>query len=157
MRVAIGAVQDPDNRNRRVLAAIATTVDVLEADLSRGHITEAAYAMGRTLQALWEHADGQRIGSAWRAEAGGGAISPGAIDKRMLRLICDAERIKRFETDAAKVIGTIGVRFLRRVLIGGRPYSDAAADEGKAGDRGTAYVADRTRWMLQQLADHFRT
>jgi hypothetical protein len=156
-RTAFGAVQDPENRARRISVAIATTVDVLEADLSRDLITEAAYAMGRMLQGIWEHADGQRIGSAWRAEAGGGAISPEAIDRRMLRLLADAETIKRFEADAAEVVGTAGVRFLRRALIGGRPYSAVAADEGKSGDRGTAYAADRCRWLLEQLAQKFGT
>lgn len=157
VRTAIGAVQDPMDRGRRIQAIIATTVDVLEADLAKHLITEGAYAMGRSLQALWEHADGQRIGSAWRAEGGGGAISPASIDKRMLRIIANAETIKRFEEDAAKVVGTVGVRWLRRALIGGRSYAQLAADDGKAGDRGTSYAADRTRWMLQQLADHFRT
>lgn len=157
MRTAIGAVQDPESRGRRIQAVIATTVDVLEADLAKSLITEGAYAMGRSLQALWEHADGQRIGSAWRAEGGGGSISPAAIDKRMLRLIGNAETIRKFEADAAQVVGTVGVRWLRRVLIGGRSYAQLAADDGKAGDRGTSYAADRTRWLLQQLADHFRT
>jgi len=75
----------------------------------------------------------------------------------MLRIIANAETIKRFEEDAAKVVGMVGVRWLRRALIGGRSYAQLAADDGKAGDRGTSYAADRTRWMLEQLADHFRT
>jgi hypothetical protein len=147
-------VQDPSplRGDKRVQTEIATTVDVLEADLSRNHISEGAYSVGRALQQLWEHADGQRIGSTWRDGVGGGGSSTEGNDRKILRLIVNAKTIRMVQDELAQQIGEVGVRFLRRCLIGGRPYAAVAADEGKSGERGTAYVADRCRWLLEQLS-----
>src|SRR5215207_7699912 len=141
IRTAVGAVQNPERGNERVAAAISTSVDVLEADLSRGAISEPAYAMGRTLQALWERADGARLGSTWVGEWSGG--DPGvSLERRILGVIVDAKTIVAMERKIADLVGMVGTRFLRRVLIGGRTYGEIAKAEGKAGDRGTAYIAD---------------
>jgi len=50
-------------------------------------------------------------------------------------------------------LGQSGLQFLERILADGLSFAQLADRTGKGGERGSAYVGERFRWMLGELAD----
>lgn len=150
IRTAVGAVQDPERRDSRVQVTIAQ--DLLETELSRGRISEPAYGMGRTLQAVLEKGSGAKLGSASNIEGGRG--SP--IESQILRMahgVVDARMIDATKAKVIKLIGTIGAKYVAGFLVGGWTYKSYLEDCGRrVTDTSKKDVAQRFRDLLEDLA-----
>lgn len=134
-----------------MLARVNARTDLLEAERSRGLISESAYQTGRRLQFAFERMarmgsgssfnDGDRVDAASRHED---AIAYGVDDARKLRnLMAGVE----------KAVGVVGARFLRRVIGDRVSYAACAAARGKSGERAVAQVAAHFRMLLEDLAE----
>lgn len=152
IRTRVGAVSDPAEPHRRHQATIHTNVDVLERELAHDRISEAACAAGRELKRAYERLPTAASGSNWR---GGDRIDP--IEARNLkedRHLDALAAVEAIEARAARVIGSSGVFFLRRVLRDGLTFGELAASSQARGSRAdVAGVAFHFRKLLADLAD----
>ena len=153
---AVVAVPDPSPdpygpRDERVIATVNRRVDILETERAAGRISDAAYGVGRTVQAVFERARGlrpsggwtrrDRIDAAWRHEIA------------IVQAIQDARRVRIYKERIRSALGMIDARLVERLLGDRLSYGQCAALQGKSGERGIAYVATRFRDALEALAD----
>jgi hypothetical protein len=152
IRTAIGAVDDPLERGKKLAATVNRGVDVLEWELSHHQIDQAAYEAGRLLQRAYERMPTAANGSNWR---GGDRIDPVTAQDGMSQRITDAGlAIRAIESRAETVIGQAGVAFLARILRDGWSFAELASRGAAKGSRAdTKDVAKRFRWLLTALAD----
>ncbi len=148
---AIVAVPDPYAPRERILAAANRRVDVLEEERAHGRISEAAYQIGRIVQAVFERARRPSgAGSQWaprdRIDAGF------AHELAIVLALEDAQKIKAYLGRIAATVGMIDARLLRHVLGDGLSYAQCAAARGRGGERGRLYYAARFRDALEELA-----
>lgn len=152
---AVVAVPDPHQNpegpgNERTLATVNRRVDILELEKSHGRISDAAYSVGRIVQAVFERAKGPG-GTNWQ---GGSRVDAWAAHElAIIHGIEDARRITGWIERITRALGMIDARILRRVLGDRMNYAEVAAATGKAGERGTAYIAQRFRDALEELAE----
>jgi hypothetical protein len=155
IRTAIGAVDDPLERGKKLAATVNRNVDVLEWEYSHRQIDEAAYQAGRLLKRAYERVPGAANGSNWR---GGDRLDP--ITARSLkedRHIDAMKEIERLERLAATEVGWSGVALLRLVLRDGLKFKDITLRAAAKGSRASVpQVADRFRWALAEAADPIR-
>jgi hypothetical protein len=151
IRTAVGAVDDPLSRDRR-LATVNRRVDVLEWERSHDRISEAAYREGRILQRAYEVRS--RIG-------------PGSVDGMMGRsqtadqkaaamhgrLADTMDKSGPYLAWVARELGEIDARLLRQVIGDGLGFAEVAALRGRGNERGVAYFAQRCRDALEALAE----
>ena len=125
-------------------------VDILELERSHGRISEAAYPTGRQLQAVFEKI-GAVGGTNWQ-----GTSRVDVMMQQELRVMTSLDHARfvtaTFERMRAR-LGMIDARLLRRILGERMGFPEAAALQGKAGERGTAYIAGRFRDALEDLAE----
>ena len=153
---AVVAVPDPTPdpygpRDERVIATVNRRVDILETERAAGRISDAAYRVGRIVQAVFERArgvgprglwnPGDRVNAAWQHEIA------------IVHAITDARRVRIYKERIRAALGMIDARLIERVLGDGLSYAECAALQGKAGERGISYVATRFRDALEALAD----
>jgi hypothetical protein len=97
VETAIVAVPDPYCPRERILAAANRRVDALEEERSHGRISDAAYQVGRIIQAVFERAkgprgaaaqwtQGDRVDPAWEHEL---AIALALVDARKIAAYLD--------------------------------------------------------------------
>jgi hypothetical protein len=142
------------DRGARIVATVNRRVDVLEDERSHGRISEAAYAVGRITQAVFERArnvapscgwkEGDRVDAAWAQEV------------KIVRALENARMVESYKKridDAFGPAGKLDARLLERILGDRMSYPQAAALQGKSGERGTSYIATRFRDALEALAD----
>lgn len=154
IRTAIGAVVDPhDIDGERHQVRINRLVDVLEDERAHRRISEAAYVAGQQLMRVFGRARGPGNASNWA-----GASRVDAFVSKELAVIggLDAARaitkLKRW-LESGSVLGKIDGRLVGRILHEGKSYAECAALQGRAGDRGTRYIATRFRDALEALAE----
>lgn len=124
-------------------------VDVLEEERAHRRISEAAYLTGRAIQTVFEEAS-RSAGSNW---SGGDRVDVSeAKDNQIVRRLEAAAHIEAEMARLTRLVGTIGARFLREILTG-TTYREYAERRGRGGERGTAYVADRFRAWLEDIAE----
>lgn len=157
-RTAIVGVPDPmanlhGPRTERIQAA--ARLDILEKELALHKATDgqsgidtAAYMAGRTIERALELERSVRGSSVWRI--GTRVDNARTGDDPTLRRAEEARKIKRATVD---VIGEAGWQFLMRFLRDGWSFSLYAEKTGKAGARGTSYVANSFRWMLTECSN----
>ncbi len=147
VRTALVAIPDPLSPKQRLQATVNRAVDVLEMERSHNRIGEAAYRVGRSIQSTYENI---REGEGEVNERVDTSLDP---DRQMVASLTNAQRRVALHGHLERLVGVIGARFLRSILVEGVTFAEYAARSGKGGERGTAYVADRFRWMLEDVAD----
>jgi hypothetical protein len=141
---------DGSERGARQVASVNRRVDVLEVELQRGRISEAAFIEGRRLQGILERI--QRVGgSNW---SGGDRVDAAtAHEEAIIRNVEAAQEI----TDEIKWIrgrlGAFDTQILRWALGDRIGYMGMAAKTGPATERRANYVAQRMRDALESLAE----
>lgn len=126
-------------------------VDLLAYEHDHGRLSPMALAAGRGIEvALGRlHRSG---GSAWAERVD---VSHQG-DAGVMQNIEAARQVERVMDRVSAIVGTIDARLIRRILGDGVGFEQAAALEGKAGTRGTGYVAARFRDALEELAQASR-
>jgi hypothetical protein len=151
VQIAVATVPDPYEPAKRIRVAVNRRVDILELERSHGRIGEAAYRVGRVLQAAFERAGGV---SAPGWNAGDRVDTTLAPDAGMIRTMDKARHMAALMREVEAAVGSVGARFLRAVLVERQPFAALAARRGRGGERGAAAVAQRFRDLLEDLAEH---
>ncbi len=147
LRTAIGAVPDPFNAGERILVTVNTT-DLLENERSRGRISEAAYRVGNAIVEAYE---GRRASDAPNDKVDCSRRDP---DHAVVRSLDIAQRRVALQQHIESLVGAIGAKMLRKLLIDGMSFATYAAQVNGRTDRmGASYVADRFRSALEGMAD----
>lgn len=148
------AVADPHEPGKRVLASVNRRVDVLEMERSHNRITVSQYETGRQVQAILERSAGCRLGSAgWNSS--GSRDQTIAHELAIIYAVEDARLVAKLRARIVGAIGEVPGRFLAEVLSGRKTFAQYAADRGKGGERGTAYIAEHFRILLEDLDGFF--
>jgi len=165
VRTRIVAVEDPGELVRsesgahthrqagegRLHVTVNHRVDVLEHERAHRRISEAAYRVGRIAQAVFERARGPGA-SSWTTDVRIDAYT--AKELAIIHGLDNAERIANLvhwlRTGAG--LGRVDANILQRVLGESKSFSEVATLQGKSGDRGARYVAERFRDALEALA-----
>ena len=151
--LAIGAVADAyetDTRAPRFQVAINTRVDILELELSRRLISQAAYLEGRNIQALLEKMGGAAGSVSLESSRGD------AVEIRERKHETTVETIRQIQGLEARIVGYVGMRDWRiiRWVIGDRlSYADIAEKDDRLGQHGRGYVGQRFRDAIETLAE----
>ncbi len=154
VQVTAVAVADPFSPATRVLASANRNVDVLEMERSHGRITVSQYEVGRQVQAILERGVGARLGSIAYDVRGSKDLSI-AHELAIIYAIEDARLVAALRDKIVRAIGMTGARFLAEVLTGRQTFTQYAEARGKGGERGTAYVAEHFRILLESLDEEF--
>ena len=152
--VELGAavIDDPFAPGEKIEAAVNRRVDILADELARKRISKAAFMTGREIQAVFERA--ASLGMPARDWMGGDRVDAAAAhEKTIIKSIDAAEAVKREMVRLTAAVGEVGARFLREIVADGVSFSAYAERRGRGGERGTAYVADRFRAMLEELTE----
>ncbi len=121
--------------------------DLLQNETDHGRLSAAALGVGRSIEdrlarshrsgaSTW----GERVDASRQADAG---------------VVQSIEAVRQMERAMAKVTAIVGLtdaRLIRRILGDRVGFEGCAALEGKAGARGTGYIAARFRDALEELA-----
>ena len=142
---------DPGSPGGRIVVTVNRHVDVLEDELSHNRIDEAEYQVGRIAQFAFERARGKVGTSNWQGASRVDAYT--AKELAVMHNIENAERITRMIEWWRRELGRIDANILERVLGEGKSYAEVAALQGKGGDRGARYIANRFRDALKALAE----
>lgn len=148
------AVADPFSPGTRVLASVNRNIDVLEMERSHGRITVSQYEVGRQVQAILERGVGARLGSSSYEVRGTKDLSI-AHELAIIYAIEDARLVASLKDKIMRAIGATGARFLAEVLTGRQTFAQYAEARGKGGERGTAYIAEHFRILLESLDEDF--
>lgn len=158
-------VTDPTTLGRFVEVQVNKQLDVLMIEHSARpqRISDVEFAVGRLLQEAWAEKSERRASQGetpadftFRSgESGDGTLGPREI--MMLRTICRARSIAELNERLAGVIGWVGVRFLRAILVEGHTIKSYAERTLGGGDRAAGRVGDRFRWLLSEVANHMHT
>ncbi|MBB2959864.1 hypothetical protein [Methylobacterium sp. R2-1] len=150
----VGAVDDPLEPGKRLQATINRRVDVLEMERGHGRITVSQYEVGRQVQAILERASGARSGGGmWNASGSRDQVV--AHELSVIYAIEDARLVAKLKGKIIRAVGVPGARFVGEVLTGRQTFGQFAEARGKAGDRGTACVAEHFRILLEYLDADF--
>ncbi|EJW11261.1 hypothetical protein A33M_3339 [Rhodovulum sp. PH10] len=153
MRTAVGAVPDPMEPGARLLATINRRTDILELERSHGRISEAAYQTGRILQEAFERQS--RLGSSSNWNDGGRVDMSERRELAIGYAVQDARKVLALLRRVEEAVGVVGARMLRAIIGDRVPFGAYAEARGRAGDRAVRDVAERFRWLLEEVADHF--
>src|SRR5215211_2525320 len=149
VRTKLAAIPDPmDPAGKPLLAAVNRRVDILESERSGGHISEAAYRVGRTIQQVFEVK--LRSSSNW-LEAGGSRDTREAQIMMLARGKVRADVIGALAAKLQKLVGDFGCQFLRRILGEGETFEHYAG--ALASRRRVEAVRWRFRMMLEEIAE----
>lgn len=154
VEVGTVAVSDPLSPGKRLVAAANRNVDVLEMERSHGRITVSQYEVGRQVQAILELGSGARLGSAGWEVRGTKDLSI-AHELAIIHAVDDARLVAKLKDKVVRAVGAPGARFLGEVLTGRQTFAQFAAARGKAGERGTAYIAEHFRILMENLDEDF--
>lgn len=152
--IAIGAVPDPYAPEGRIEVRVNRRVDVLEGLRSRGHISVSEYEVGRAVQAVLERASGAKLGSGgWNP--GNKADQTIAHELAIIYAVEDSRVVAQWVDRIVRALGMLDARLLRRILGERRTFEEVAALQGKGGERGRRYIAERFRDALTALDEAF--
>jgi hypothetical protein len=147
-----GVVEDPMEKGAHLIVSVNRRTDILENEYARGFITEGAYRTGREIQGTYEAA--LSMGSAGWTQ-GNRVDCTVAHELAILNKVEKAAAVTAFEKKIAAVIGMVGTRRLRRHLVEGWTYAQAAEERGQCGREATTFSAKYFRDSLETLADAF--
>ncbi len=144
------AVDDPYGPGR-ILVTVNRRTDILEMERSHSRISEADYRTGQIVQAMFQRMGYAGLGAA--NLAGGSRGDPvEAVDRKLQHLFVSAKSVRAMMDGMTRHLGMIDTRLLRRILGDRMSYAQCAEFEGKSGERGERYVAQRFRDALKELA-----
>lgn len=158
-------VTDPETIGGFIEVQVNKQLDVLTTEHSARRISDVEFAVGRLLQDAWTgNRDGgdRRMASMSRLGVlvNGGAGSEEELPPRemeMLRSVFRIRAIADLDAKIADVIGWVGVRFLKAILVEGHTIGTYASRTVGGGERGAARIGDRFRWMLAEVAEQLHT
>lgn len=154
VQVVRAAVDDPMEPGKRLYVAANRFVDVLEIERSHRRISEAAYCIGRELQATFEAASRIGGGGQW---SDADRVDPVVTrDAAIVRKIDHSTEIIAKMNRLSQEVGLIGARFLRDILGSagsrGMTFLEVAARDGATDRKSVARVACRFRDLLEDIA-----
>ncbi len=157
-------VTDPERLGGFIEVQVNKQLDVLTMEHSGHRISDQEFAVGRLLQEAWT---GRGEGSDTRLERiiRMGVIEDGDLDDEglapremgFLREVFRVRKVAELDEKLAGVIGWVGVRFLKAILVEGHTLKSYASCTVGGGERGSSRVGDRFRWLLQSVTDHLHT
>jgi len=156
-------VTDPTKLGGFVEVQVNKQLDVLTMEHSANRISDQEFAVGRLLQAAWvgdrSEVDGRLDRLAQYGILPGGQSGEDLAPREMgmLRHLFRVRAVTQLDEKLAGVIGWIGVRFLKAILVEGHTLKTYASCTVGGGDRGVGRVGDRFRWLLESVTDHFHT
>jgi hypothetical protein len=154
IETAAVAVDDPWASGKRTIASVNRRVDVLEMERSHGRLTVSQYEVGRQVQAIFERASGARLGSMDFGIRGSKDMTI-AHELSVIYAIDDARLVAKLKDKVVRAVGVPGARFLHEVLTGRQTFAQFAEARGKGGERGTAYIAEHFRILMENLDEDF--
>jgi hypothetical protein len=154
IEMAAVAVDDPWSSGKRTMASVNRRVDVLEMERSHGRLTVSQYEVGRQVQAIFERASGARLGSMDFGVRGSKDMTI-AHELSVIYAIDDARLVAKLKDKVVRAVGVPGARFLHEVLTGRQTFAQFAEARGKGGERGTAYIAEHFRILMENLDEDF--
>lgn len=154
IETAAVAVDDPWASGKRTMASVNRRVDVLEMERSHGRLTVSQYEVGRQVQAIFERASGARLGSMDFGVRGSKDMTI-AHELSVIYAIDDARLVAKLKDKVVRAVGVPGARFLHEVLTGRQTFAQFAEARGKGGERGTAYIAEHFRILMENLDEDF--
>ena len=150
LRTKVAAIPDPMEPGKRLKAVVNRRVDILEEELSHRRIGQAAYAVGRIAQAVFERAAGSTGTSSIR--------EADRVDCTLVRELAmiyridSAQVVVAYEAWIQRTLGPKDAEILRRVLRDGVRFRKLAEASGKGGREGASYFAERFRDACETLA-----
>lgn len=148
----IGAVQDPYSPKDKLAVSVNRRTDVLEWEYSHGRLTEAAYRVGREIQAVFERATG-RSASNW--SQGDRVDAYASKELQIIHGIMKAETVQTYMDRIVRTVGMVGARFLRAILCDGSTFTSVATARGRNNEAGRGAAASQFRQLLEDLAEEF--
>lgn len=157
VRTTVGAIQDPYEPDKRLLATVNRRVDILEHESSHDRITEAALRAGRWLQGIYEQRS--RMMPSWPGQQGShlsGDQASAAMHGRLANMMDHTDRQIIWVRKGPGGIGEIGEGLLRHVLGDRMTYTECALLKAKScacTDADVTFVAKSFRNYLECVAD----
>ncbi|WP_345820143.1 hypothetical protein ABC766_29495 [Methylobacterium fujisawaense] len=156
-------VTDPTRLGGFVEVQVNKQLDVLTVEHSANRISDQEFAVGRLLQEAWtdngDSADRRLV----RLERLGVTIDGREEEELapremgMLREVFRLRAVGKLDEKLAGIVGWIGVRFLKAILVEGHTLKSYASCTVGGGDRGVGRVGDRFRWLLESVTDGLHT
>lgn len=165
IKVGRRLVTDPTTIGKFIEVQVNRQLDVLTMEHSARpqRISDVEFAVGRLLQDAWtgpKDSD-RRMASIARlgvVVSSGGDDGPlPAREMGMLREAFRVRAIAALDAKIAGVVGRVGLRLLRAILVEGHTFGTYAACTVGGGERGAARIGERFRWLLNEVADHLHT
>lgn len=147
VRTALVAIADPMAPTQRLQATVNYAGDLLETEMKHGRISESAYRVGCAIRIAY---DGERAGDQPNERVDTSIDT----DRQMVASLDRALRRVALQGHIERLVGVIGAKMLREILIEDMSFATYAAHVAKRpGERGTAYVAGRFRSLLEEMAE----
>jgi hypothetical protein len=156
-------VTDPEKLGGFVEVQVNKQLDVLTMEHSASRISDQEFAVGRLLQEAWTGSSDSADHRIERMARLGVMIDNREEEELapremgMLREVFRLRAIAKLDEKLSGVIGWIGVRFLKAILVEGHTLKTYASCTVGGGERGVSRVGDRFRWLLQSVTDSLHT
>ena len=158
-------VTDPTTLGKFIEVQVNRQLDVLTMEHSARpqRISDVEFAIGRLLQDAWTgRKDGDRRMDSFAklgvlVSSGGDDGPLPAREMGMLRETFRARAVAQLDLKIEGVVGRVGLRLLRAILVEGHTFGTYAACTVGGGERGAARIGERFRWLLNEVADHLHT
>ncbi|WHQ72540.1 hypothetical protein [Methylorubrum extorquens] len=158
-------VTDPTTLGKFIEVQVNRQLDVLTMEHSARpqRISDVEFAVGRLLQDAWTgRKDGDRRMDSFAklgvlVSSGGDDGPLPSREMGMLRETFRARAVADLNLKIEKVVGGVGLRLLRAILVEGHTFGTYAACTVGGGERGAARIGERFRWLLNEVADHLHT
>ncbi|GAA0267359.1 hypothetical protein LNAOJCKE_3006 [Methylorubrum aminovorans] len=158
-------VTDPTTLGEFIEVQVNRQLDVLTMEHSARpqRISDVEFAIGRLLQDAWGgRKDGDRrmesIARLGVVVSSGGDDGPlPSREMGMLRETFRARAVAQLDLKIEHIVGRVGLRLLRAILVEGHTFGTYAACTVGGGERGAARIGERFRWLLNEVAEHLHT
>lgn len=158
-------VTDPTTLGKFVEVQVNRQLDVLTMEHSARpqRISDVEFAIGRMLQDAWTGPkDGDRRMDSFAklgvlVSSGGDDGPLPSREMGMLRQTFRARAVAQLDLKIEGVVGRVGLRLLRAILVEGHTFGTYAACTVGGGERGAARIGERFRWLLNEVADQLHT
>ncbi|KQP99707.1 hypothetical protein ASF59_09875 [Methylobacterium sp. Leaf121] len=158
-------VTDPTTLGKFIEVQVNRQLDVLTMEHSARpqRISDVEFAVGRLLQDAWTgRKDGDRRMDSFAklgvlVSSGGDDGPLPSREMGMLRETFRARAVADLNLKIEKIVGGVGLRLLRAILVEGHTFGTYAACTVGGGERGAARIGERFRWLLNEVADHLHT
>lgn len=148
----IGAIIDPFDPNRRLLASINIRTDLLELEYAHNRLSEAAFRLGREIQSRLERLTQVGAGNQW--DSGDRVDTYQRHEEVIVNKLEASREVQAYFSWVKRCLGSANIdcTIIRDILGDRLSYAACAVKHGKFGQRGTRYIAARFRDALENLA-----